>query len=90
VVASLRILGDLCALTVVPRWLAASQDDSGQADVREFWQDTALILSRETSRSWRNILTGRAIGGQPSGDNQTLLVGDLLAEFPVAVLTPAS
>lgn len=89
-VAYLRSFGDLCSLTVVPRWLAAAQDDSGQTDVREFWRDTALVLPREFSRSWRNIFTGREIGGQLSGDSQTLLVADLLGEFPVAVLTPAS
>lgn len=89
-VAYLRRMGDLCSVTVVPRWLAASQDGSGQKDIREFWQDTGLVLPREASRSWRNIFTGRGIDGQPSDGNQTLLVGDLLGEFPVAVLTPAS
>ncbi|HXU19096.1 MAG TPA: malto-oligosyltrehalose synthase [Verrucomicrobiae bacterium] len=89
VVAYLRSLGELCALTVVPRWLAATQAEPPQMDLREFWQDTALLLPRETSRSWRNIFTHREIGSQLFGDNQTLLLGDLLAQFPVAVLTSA-
>jgi (1->4)-alpha-D-glucan 1-alpha-D-glucosylmutase len=88
VIAYVRKLGDLCALTVVPRWLAASESDSGQTEFREFWQDTALVLPRETSRSWRNIFTDLAISSQPSDDNQTLPVGDLLAQFPVVVLIP--
>ena len=54
-----------------------------------FGKILALVLPRETSRSWRNIFTDLAIGGQLSDDNQTLLVGDLLAQFPVAVLIPA-
>lgn len=89
VIAYMRRLGDLCALTVVPRWLAASQGESGQTDLREFWEDTTLVFPRETSRSWRNIFTDLAITGQPSDDNQTLLVGDLLGQFPVALLIPA-
>ncbi|HEY6441894.1 MAG TPA: malto-oligosyltrehalose synthase [Candidatus Acidoferrales bacterium] len=88
-IAYSRSLGDLCSLVVVPRWLAASQDDSSQTDLREFWQDTNLFLPRETSSSWRNIFTGRGIRGQLFDGNQTLLVGDLLAQFPVAVLIPA-
>jgi (1->4)-alpha-D-glucan 1-alpha-D-glucosylmutase len=89
VVAFLRSLGDLCALTVVPRWLAASQADPQQTDLREFWQDTALVLRRETPRSWRNIFTDQGIAGQISGAEQTLLVADVLVRFPVAILTPA-
>jgi (1->4)-alpha-D-glucan 1-alpha-D-glucosylmutase len=89
VIAYMRRLGDLCALTVVPRWLAASQGDSGQTGLREFWQDTTLVFPRESSRSWRNIFTDMAISGQLSDDNQTLLVCDLLPQFPVAVLLPA-
>ncbi len=86
--AYMRELGYLCALTVVPRWLAASRNDFGQTNLREFWQDTTLTLPRETPRSWRNIFTDLAISGHLSDDNQTLLVGDLLAQFPVAVLIP--
>jgi (1->4)-alpha-D-glucan 1-alpha-D-glucosylmutase len=86
VVAYLRSLGDRFALTIVPRWIAAAQADFSQVDLREFWYDTALVLPRETSCSWRNIFTYQGIGSQLSGDNQTLLVGDLLAQFPVAVL----
>ena len=88
-IAYMRRLGDLCAITVVPRWLAASQGDSCQTDLREFWQDTTLVLPRETLRSWRNIFTDLATSSQPSDDNQTLLAGDLLAQFPVALLIPA-
>ncbi len=88
-VAYLRSLGDLCSLTVVPRWLAASEGDSGRTDAREFWQDTRLVLPREAFRSWRNIFTDRGIRGQLFDGNQTLLVGDLLAEFPVALLISA-
>ncbi len=88
VVAYARSLDDLCALTVAPRWLAAKADFS-QVDSSEFWQDTALVLPREPSRSWRSIFTGQKISSQLSGGNQTLLVGGLLAQFPVAVLVPA-
>jgi (1->4)-alpha-D-glucan 1-alpha-D-glucosylmutase len=88
-IAYMRRLRGLCALTVVPRWLAASQGDSAETGLREFWQDTTLVVPGEISRSWRNIFTDLAISGQISDDNQTLMVGDLLAQFPVAVLIPA-
>jgi len=90
VIAYMRRIGDRRALIVVPRWLAASQDDSGRTDVQDFWGDTSLILPRETSRSWRNTFMGCGIRVQPFDGNQTLLVGDLLAEFPVALLVPDS
>ncbi|HEY6905258.1 MAG TPA: hypothetical protein VI216_13190, partial [Candidatus Acidoferrales bacterium] len=89
VIAYMRRRSHLCALTVVPRWLAGSQGDSGQTDLRGFWQDTTLVFPREASHSWRNIFTDLAISGQPSDDSQILLVADLLAQFPVAVLIPA-
>ena len=88
-IAYMRRLDDLCTLTVVPRWLAAAQGDSGQTDVRDFWQDTILILPRQTSGSWRNIFTGVVIRGQSSDDNQALLIRDLLAQFPIALLVLA-
>ena len=88
-IAYLRSWGDFCSLAVVPRWLARSRDDFSQRDVHEFWQDTELVLPRRVRRSWRNIFTDRGIRGRLFDGNQTLLVGDLLAEFPVAFLVPA-
>jgi (1->4)-alpha-D-glucan 1-alpha-D-glucosylmutase len=74
-------------LTVVPRLLAAR--GVVPATGTEYWDDTALVLPGEARTPLRNAFTGAAI--DPVGDGETcrLLMGTVLADFPVALLEAA-
>jgi (1->4)-alpha-D-glucan 1-alpha-D-glucosylmutase len=85
VIAYARSLNEMRVLVVVPRWLAASCGDHGQTDLRQFWQDTALILPPAFPGVWRNLFTDERISSQLADGKQTLSL-ELLSEFPVAML----
>ena len=73
-------------VTVVPRlWMAMVPESDAWPLGRERWRDTALALPAHGSR-WRNALTGEcwSAAGQPP----SVLLGDVLSTFPVAVLEP--
>lgn len=77
-------------VAVVPRLIAqlAAAAERG-ADPRcildpSIWGQTRVELSFQSPSIWRNLFTGAEIGGEPS-----LPVGQLLADFPVAVLIAA-
>jgi (1->4)-alpha-D-glucan 1-alpha-D-glucosylmutase len=74
-------------LTVVPRLLAAR----GVVPVTgaEYWDDTALVLPAEARAPLRNAFTGAAINPAGDGETRRLLLGTVLADFPVALLEAA-
>jgi (1->4)-alpha-D-glucan 1-alpha-D-glucosylmutase len=84
IVAFARQAGDQWCLTAVPRLVsglvAEGQDPLGP----NVWADTRLTLPSAAPRAWRNVFTGKvslADGGLP--------VAEILAHFPVALLTGA-
>ena len=87
VIAYVRSLNGTQVLVVVPRWLAASLGDHRQSDSRHFWQDTALVLPSRLPASWKNLFTGQAVTSEIAGRDQTVSLGELRSQFPVAMLT---
>ncbi|MDY7000434.1 MAG: malto-oligosyltrehalose synthase [Thermodesulfobacteriota bacterium] len=65
----------------VPRFTASLADEGG-APVAGVWEDTALILPRHAPARWRDAITGREVDS-----SHRLPLAELLAEFPVAVLS---
>ncbi len=86
VIAFLRKRGDACVLIAIPRWL--SQGTSNSATPGHFpWADTRIVLPPNPPEKWENILTQRSVAtSSPQG---SLIVGDLLAEYPVAMCSAA-
>ncbi len=75
-------------LTVVPRLTARLTDNGARLPLgREIWTDTWLTLPRSTaSQTYVNRFTGVEIRAAFRDNGPILPVGDVLAEFPVALL----
>ncbi len=75
------------ALIVVPRWLARGRYPMGSAGSDQFWEDTEIKLSKTAPSSWKSMLTGENFETRNSGARRGLPLGDLLINFPVALLS---
>ncbi|HWK45811.1 MAG TPA: malto-oligosyltrehalose synthase [Stellaceae bacterium] len=73
--------GGGAAITVVPRLVPGLMPGSSQADDRLDWGDTGLPLG---AGLYRDVLTGVTIAAR---DDIVVPVAELLADFPVALLT---
>ncbi|MGA2810342.1 MAG: malto-oligosyltrehalose synthase [Candidatus Acidiferrum sp.] len=68
------------SLSVVPRWLAREKAGDGT------WRGTAIVVPKNAPEAWTNVLTG-ALNKVHAADKEHLLdVGDVLGDFPVALL----
>jgi (1->4)-alpha-D-glucan 1-alpha-D-glucosylmutase len=79
-----------CVVTVVPRQFHALADRRGENQPgipRANWKGTRLILPVETSRPWKDALTGRLDEPQRVNGEVSLEIEQLLDIFPVALLT---
>jgi (1->4)-alpha-D-glucan 1-alpha-D-glucosylmutase len=76
------------ALVVVPRLLAGLGLRGHGPSGIEVWRDAAGIVPNDLRRaSWRNVFTGESV---ELADDGSLLLGDVLANFPVALLITKS
>jgi (1->4)-alpha-D-glucan 1-alpha-D-glucosylmutase len=73
------------SLFVAPRWLARAQE-TRKGGAHSLFSETALHLPQNAPHRWQDIFTGDNISSA-SGDRKLLLVGKILAHFPVAVLS---
>ena len=81
VIAYARHKGEHTVITVVPRFLTSLVEPGTLPIGKAVWGDTAIELPGGEKATWQNWLTTGAIA--PSN---SLLVRDVLAEFPVALL----
>ncbi len=84
----LRRHGKEQAVIVMPRWLANIPHSADTALDGGFWKGTNLQLSPSTPNSWRNVFTEKITESRLDGGNPFVAVGDLLTDFPVALLVP--
>jgi (1->4)-alpha-D-glucan 1-alpha-D-glucosylmutase len=89
VIAFLRRHGKELALLVIPRWVAKIPNSVDTTVVENFWRGTNLRLPPATPNSWRNVFSAKACDCRTEENNSFLPVGDLLADFPVALLVPS-
>jgi (1->4)-alpha-D-glucan 1-alpha-D-glucosylmutase len=71
------------ALTAVPRFLCTLMKGRPVPPLGEVWGGTQLLLPPDTPEWFENVLTGEMLRTSPQ---RTLLVRDLFANFPFAVL----
>lgn len=83
VVAFLRRASGSSALVVVPRWLTRFPEEPGHP---QDWCDTRIILPSGSAKTWKSILSPQQIHSEPRDDESTLMLNDLLRDFPVAFL----
>jgi len=76
-------------MVVAPRWIAALTPPQAESVAspaplgRAIWEDTQLILGELASGPLKNIFTGQVVSpGEPP-----FWVADVLADFPLALLT---
>jgi (1->4)-alpha-D-glucan 1-alpha-D-glucosylmutase len=81
VVAFARREHNSWAVAVAPRLLTRLVDDKQFPLGAEVWQDTEIILPKETYFSWRDAISGHRLG-----DNHVLPLANVLEHFPVALL----
>lgn len=80
-VAFMRRAGTQYALVVVPRFPTQLVEPGTFPLGKAVWQNTTLELPGGMSMNWVDVFTGKSHSG-----NATLSVGQLLAQFPVALL----
>jgi (1->4)-alpha-D-glucan 1-alpha-D-glucosylmutase len=84
VVSFMRRAGSRYALTVVPRFPRQLVEPGTFPLGKDVWQDTLLELPNSPSISWIDVLTR-----QCHSDAISLPVGQILSQFPVALLISA-
>ena len=87
VIAFLRHYGSDWVLVIAPRWLAgphAGIDLDGQ---ERFWKDAFIALPADAPPSWDHVFTGEQLQSDIRGGHKSLLIGNLLRYFPVALLS---
>ena len=83
VIAFARLREERCAIAIIPRFFSRLVDANSQPCGAEAWVDTTVTLPVELAgRSWQNWLTNSTLLG-----TEQLLVGDVLAQFPVGLLS---
>jgi (1->4)-alpha-D-glucan 1-alpha-D-glucosylmutase len=91
VISILRHTDRDTALAVVPRWLAPTYTEKETLPAADFWEGTALLLAEFVPDSWINLFTGERVESRvDGGDDRSLALADVLRNFPVALLIPAS
>jgi (1->4)-alpha-D-glucan 1-alpha-D-glucosylmutase len=87
-----RSLNGSSFLVVVPRFFShLIRDSSGLPLGPEVWQDTRISLSSGTPASrFRNIFTGEMLNSDQQKESFGLMVSDVLADYPVALLERVS
>jgi (1->4)-alpha-D-glucan 1-alpha-D-glucosylmutase len=76
------------ALILAPKWLAASGIEQDWSSVHRFWGNTAVVLPDNELKNWQNALTGEPFTSSSQEARNTLSAADVLAHFPVALLSP--
>jgi (1->4)-alpha-D-glucan 1-alpha-D-glucosylmutase len=81
VIAFARKDGNTTIVTVVPRFLTALVQPGEHPVGTQVWADTTVKLPQHSFSHWENAITGQRI--QHSAE---LAVGEILNQFPVALL----
>jgi (1->4)-alpha-D-glucan 1-alpha-D-glucosylmutase len=76
-----RKYGQQWALVIVPRFLSHLIQEGDFPLGRQVWQDTEVVMPGGAPAQWQNVITGEVLSA-----GQTLLVGEVLLRFPVALL----
>jgi (1->4)-alpha-D-glucan 1-alpha-D-glucosylmutase len=86
-----RRQGNSAVLVVAPRLLAQVIPDATTLPIgSEVWADTQLPLPSDLEhRCYRNVFTGAAITAKAADGGSCLALGEVLADFPVALLVTA-
>ena len=82
IAAFLRRKSGAAALVVCPRWLSEVAEDVLKGPD---WCDTGLKLPTDSGVAWRSVLSQSHVKSEVKDGSPTLMVSDLLRDFPVAL-----
>jgi len=80
-IAYAREADEVRAVTIAPRFLVSLVREGDDPLGMDIWQDTRIPLENGFPHAWRNALTGEVLHARDS-----LVVGEMLRSFPVALL----
>ncbi len=86
VIAFLRKTSSTSALVVVPRWLSRIAGEFGGESKKIDWCDTHIVLPAGSPPIWRSILEPKELVSQDRQSGASLMLNELLGDFPVAFL----
>ena len=89
VCAFARLGEDEAVITVVPRFLTRLLKSVSEKPFgKDLWGDTAITIPDEiAAKAYRNIFTGETITTTEQNGKRRLPIGEVFANFPVALLT---
>jgi (1->4)-alpha-D-glucan 1-alpha-D-glucosylmutase len=83
-----RSLGDSSVIAVAPRFFTRLVGGPGELPLgREVWLGTRIVLPPEAEGGrYRNVFTGEILESERQEGGERLYLGEVLADFPVALL----
>jgi len=90
VIAFLRRQGRDQVIAIIPRWVAKIPASSDVSATTDFWRGTNLLLPEGSPVSWNDVFTASSTEAKGEAGKQWITVGDLLKDFPIALLTTNS
>jgi (1->4)-alpha-D-glucan 1-alpha-D-glucosylmutase len=81
IVAFARNFNDQMAIAIAPRFLTSLIEPGSYPCGESVWGDTQLQLPHDVLSNWQDVFTKQRISG-----NSTLIIGQVLRHFPVALL----
>jgi len=88
VFAFARVAGGRAALTIAPRLVSSLVPDASPPIGRTVWSDTRIALTDIPGSRFRDAFTGAIVEAETVDGAASLAVGEVLSQFPVAVLLP--
>jgi (1->4)-alpha-D-glucan 1-alpha-D-glucosylmutase len=82
IIAFARVHGNDYAIAIAPRFLTMLVEDGGWPHGEAVWRDTRVILPEGLPRTWKDVVCDSLVNGDGS-----ILIGDVLHEFPAALIT---
>ncbi|ALC15343.1 maltooligosyl trehalose synthase [Desulfuromonas soudanensis] len=87
VCAFARREGEREVIVVAPRLFTRLLQNPADLPLgQRVWEKTCLVLPAGEEERYRNVFTGEISPSRPQGDLRVLLLSELLADFPVALL----
>jgi maltooligosyltrehalose synthase len=70
--------------------MAKTSASSGAAATTDFWRGTNLLLPEGSPISWSDVFTASSTEAKGEAGKQWIAAGDLLKDFPIALLAANS
>jgi len=87
VIAFLRRTSSESVLIAAPRWPTQLVQKGSTEITKQDWCDTRIVLSDNSPHQWTSVLSSAQLKSETREGAQTLILNDVLRDFPVALLS---